>query len=575
MVEKRWVQKRTEESIVKHLTDEIKVNRILCELMVNRGISSYNEAKNFFRPTLNDLHDPFLMKDMDLAIDRINLAIQNGEKILVYGDYDVDGTTSVALVYSFFNQIYQNMDFYIPDRYSEGYGISKIGIDWAKENGTTLIVALDCGIKSIENIGYAKSLGIDFIVCDHHLPSEELPPAVAILDPKRLDCEYPFKELSGCGIGFKLIQAFSIRYDLPKERYESYLDLVSVSIAADIVSLLDENRTMAYYGLQQLNEKPRFGFQALIDMSSLKGEITISTIVFTLGPRINAAGRIGHGSLAVKLLLAETMEEAVGHATGLQNNNIERRFLDTGITEEAISLIDNDPVQIGRKSTVLYQPHWHKGVLGIVASRLLDKYYRPTIILTGDNGVVNGSARSVVGFDIYAAIESCSELLEQFGGHKYAAGLSMKKENVPQFIEKFENIVKENLDESMLMPEIEIDAEISFGALGSSFVNVLKQFAPFGPNNMKPVFVTKNVKAVGKVSVVGENHLRFSVKDSKSKSFFNCIAFGMADYKSILEDRKPFHICYNVEENEWNNTISYQLYIKDIKSSDEEENIFL
>jgi single-stranded-DNA-specific exonuclease len=566
MLQKRWVLRSADQNQVKSLTDELKVQRTLCELMVNRGINEYDVAKKFFRPQLSDLHDPFLMKDMDRAVERINTAIQTNEKVLIYGDYDVDGTTAVATMYSFLIQIYNQVAFYIPDRHKEGYGISQEGIDWANANGITLIIALDCGIKSIEKVAYGKSLGIDFIICDHHLPGETIPEAYAVLDPKRIDCEYPFKELSGCGIGFKLAQGFAQKYDMPIERIEPLLDMVAVSIAADIVDLQDENRTLAYFGLKLLNSNPRFGFKALIDMSSLKGELTISSVVFTLGPRINAAGRIGHGSLAVKLLVAETYEEACTHADALQINNNERRNLDSGITEEALLLLERDPINHERKSTVLFKPDWNKGVLGIVASRLLDKYYRPTIVLTGANGIVNGSARSVMGYDIYAAIESCSELLDQFGGHKYAAGLSLKTENVPFFIEKFERIVSETMIESMLTPEIEIDAEVPLSFINTSNYNILKQFAPFGPKNMKPVFVTMNVVAVGRVGIVGENHLRFSIKDSKGGQIINCIGFGLAEHKELVDSRKPFNLCYCIEENEWNNSVSFQLYIKDIKS---------
>ncbi len=575
MLQKRWVMRSADQTQVKSLTDALKVQRTLCELMVKRGIDEYDVAKKFFRPQLSDLHDPFLMKDMDKAVERINTAIQNNEKILIYGDYDVDGTTAVATVFAFLIQIYPKVEFYIPDRHKEGYGISQQGIDWAHDNGITLIIALDCGIKSVDKVAYGKTLQVDFIIGDHHLPGETLPDAVAILDPKRLDCTYPFKELSGCGIGFKLAQAFAQKYDMPIERIEPLLDLVAMSIAADIVDLQDENRTLAYFGLKLLNTNPRFGFKALIDLSSLKGELTISSVVFTLGPRINAAGRIGHGSLAVKLLLAETYEEACTHADALQLNNTERRSLDTGITEEAIMLLENDPINSTRKSTVLFKPDWNKGVLGIVASRLLDKYYRPTIVLTGANGMVNGSARSVMGYDIYAAIESCSELLDQFGGHKYAAGLSLKTENVPLFIEKFEKIVADTMIDSMMIPEVEIDAEIPLSFINTSNYNILKQFAPFGPKNMKPVFVSMNVVAAGRVGIVGENHLRFSIKDPKGGQLINCIGFGLAGYKDIIDNRKPFNVCYCIEENEWNNAVTFQLYIKDIKSIEDTDILHL
>jgi len=566
-MEKRWVEnKLSDEKTVSQLVDQLNINTIIATLLVNRGITTFKEAEEFFRPKLEHLHNPFLMKDMDIAIHRIEHAIANQENILIYGDYDVDGTTSVALVYSFFKSIYPNLAYYIPDRYKEGYGISYAGIDYAQENQFSLIIALDCGIKSIDHIQYAKERNIDFIICDHHTPGATIPEAVAVLDPKRSDCEYPFKELSGCGIGFKLIQAYAEKNNIPFENIIEYLDLVSVSIASDIVPVTGENRVLSYFGLEQLNSNPRPGLQALINISNLK-DITLNEIVFFIGPRINAAGRIDHAVHAVSLLIAETEKEAFDFCEVLNLKNNERKEFDQSITLEAIALIEEDDTAKYRKSTVLYNAEWHKGVIGIVASRLIDKYYRPTIILTESNGHAAGSARSVNGFDIYEAISACSHLLDQYGGHKYAAGLTMKIENIPAFVEKFEEIVSSTIEDTSLHQEIEIESEISLNEFNSKFYRILKQFSPFGPGNTKPIFLAKNVQLASEPKLIGKNnanHLKFSIVQNSSFSF-DCIAFGLGHYKSLLEQNEYFDICFNIEENTWRDKTSIQLNIKDIR----------
>ena len=566
-MEKRWVEnKLSDEKTVSQLVDQLNINTIIATLLVNRGITNFKEAEDFFRPKLEHLHNPFLMKDMDVAIQRIEQAIANNENILIYGDYDVDGTTSVALVYSFFKSIYPNLAYYIPDRYKEGYGVSYAGIDYANKNQYSLIIALDCGIKSIDHIVYAKERNIDFIICDHHLPGDAIPEAVAVLDPKRSDCEYPFKELSGCGIGFKLIQAYAEKNNIPFDKIIGYLDLVSVSIASDIVPVTGENRVLSYFGLEQLNSNPRPGLQALINISNLK-DITLNEIVFFIGPRINAAGRIDHAMHAVSLLIAETEKEAFDFCEVLNLKNNERKEFDQSITLEAIALIEEDEHAKHRKSTVLYNAEWHKGVIGIVASRLIDKYYRPTIILTESNGHAAGSARSVNGFDIYEAISACSHLLDQYGGHKYAAGLTMKIENIPAFVEKFEEIVSSTIEDTSLHQEIEIESEITLNEFNSKFYRILKQFAPFGPGNTKPVFLAKNVQLASEPKLIGKNnanHLKFSIVQNSSFSF-DCIAFGLGHYKNLLEQSEYFDICFNIEENTWRDKTTIQLNIKDIR----------
>ena len=564
---KRWkIKDKGDSAVVEKLVKELGVDSTVANLLAQRGITNFEEAKNFFRPSLSHLHDPFLMKDMDKAISRIELAISKGEKILIYGDYDVDGTTAVALVYTYFKTIHKEIAYYIPDRYSEGYGISFQGIDWAKENGYTLIIALDCGIKSIDKVEYATKLNIDFIICDHHRPGKEIPTAVAVLDPKRVDCNYPFKELSGCGIGLKLVQAWLAKNKLPFEDLEAYLDLAVVSIAADIVPVVDENRVLAFYGMKRLNSSPRPGFKAMLELANVKRDLTVSDLVFIIGPRINAAGRIENGKKAVELLICEDSASALISGQSINVTNTQRRDLDVKITEHALGLIDNNEELIGRKSTVLFHADWHKGVIGIVASRLTEKYYRPTIVLTESNGMATGSARSVKDFDVYEAIDACSDLLEQFGGHKYAAGLTLKLENLEAFQKKFEAVVSSTITEHMLIPEIEIDDSLSFDSINEKFLRVLRQLAPFGPGNMAPVFLTHNVVDAGNVCIVGSNHLRMDLRDQKNpKETFPAIAFGLGDRFSPVYQRKPFSVCYTIDENEVNGNVALQLNVKDIK----------
>jgi len=565
-MQKRWVVKPgADQALVKSLAKQLNINPILTSLLIQRGISTFEQARHFFRPLLEHLHDPFLMKDMDKAIDRIEKAIASQERILIYGDYDVDGTTAVSLVYMFLKERYSHLDFYIPDRYKEGYGVSTIGITWAHENGYSLIIALDCGIKAIDKVQYANSLGIDFIICDHHRPGSELPPAYAVLDPKRNDCTYPFDELSGCGIGFKLVQAFAQKNNIPFKDIAGYLDLVAVSIAADIVPITGENRTLAYFGLKRLNEQPRAGIKAILEVSGVNKELTISDIVFTIAPRINAAGRIESGNQAVELLIADNATTARFQGDEINEKNTTRKTLDQNITEQAFAQIEKNEDFKNRKSTVVFHPDWHKGVIGIVASRLTDKYYRPTIVLTQSNGYVAGSARSVKDFDIYNAIEACSDLLDQFGGHMYAAGLTMRPENIPAFCEKFEQIVCETIDEKSLTREVEIDAELDLKDITPSFYKILRQFAPFGPGNMTPVFKTEMVRDTGYGRVVGNNHLKLNLVHKGSRiNTYDGIAFQMGHYHPMIANGMPFNVCYHIEENTFNNKTSLQLNVKDI-----------
>lgn len=586
-MQKRWVLKeKPNNDVVMSLSRSLNISTLLASLLAQRGVASFDEARQFFRPKLTQLHDPFLMKDMDRAIYRIERALRNREKILVWGDYDVDGTTAVALVYTFLKSIYKDVGFYIPDRYTEGYGVSKAGVDFAKENNYTLIIALDCGIKAVDNITYAYNKRIDFIIADHHRPGDELPPAFAILDPKRADCNYPYKELSGCGLGFKLVQAFSKKNHMPFKRLQKYLDLVVVSIASDIVPITGENRILAYYGLKLMNSNPRPGFTAILHYSNIRKKsefqyveeeyafnrkLTISDLVFLIGPRINAAGRMESGKNSVELLIAKNIESAIEKAEQINQFNTERRNLDMQVTQQALELIENDKTHPFQKSTIVYNPDWHKGVLGIVASRLTEHYYRPTIILTKSNGLITGSARSVKNFDVYNAIDQCFDLLEHFGGHKYAAGMSIKPENFPAFKEKFESIVASTIEDHMLVPEISIDAKIKLNNISSKFFKVLKQFAPFGPENMAPVFMTENVVDTGYASIVGKNHLKLSLVHPDISGFpVAGIAFQQGDKLPVVQSGKPFSICYHVEENEWNGHVSLQLNIKDIKPYGEE-----
>jgi len=566
-MQKRWeLKEQGNTAIVERLSAELSIDKILSNLLAQRSITSFDEAKYFFRPSLENLYNPFLMKDMDKAVTRIQQAIQKNENILVYGDYDVDGTTAVALVYSFLTSIYTNISYYIPDRYTEGYGISFQGIDFASDNDFSLVIALDCGIKANEKINYANEKGIDFIICDHHLPGDELPEALAVLDPKRSDCDYPFKELSGCGVGFKLVQAFAQKNNIPFQNLLQYLDLLVCSIASDIVPIVDENRILAFYGLEKINKNPRAGIKAILELSALKKNMTISDVVFILGPRINAAGRIASGKNAVELLISDTIENAKTSGQLLNKNNLERKTLDTEITQHALSIIESDEILINKKTTVLFHPEWHKGVVGIVASRLIEKYYRPTILLTQSNGKATGSARSVKDYDVYSAIEKCSDLLEQFGGHKAAAGLTMKVENIELFTERFEKIVSETIEDYMLIPSIEIDAEINLSDITPKFFRVLKQFAPFGPGNMSPVFITRKIKDKGYAKMVGANHLKLEiVSPNDYKQSFSAIAFHQAEHFEKIKSGNAFDICYSIEENQWNGEVSLQLNIKDIR----------
>lgn len=562
---KRWTAKiEPEKDVVEALSKAINLNKVLTSILVQRGINSYEEAKRFFRPQLSYLHDPFLMKGMDLAVKRIQTAIELNQKILIYGDYDVDGTTAVATVYSFFKARYPHLDFYIPDRYTEGYGISFMSIDWASNNDFSLIIALDCGIKSVDKIAYANNKGVDFIICDHHLPGDEIPAAIAVLNPKQLDCTYPFKELSGAGIGYKLIQGFAIQNNIPSIEVERYLDLGAVSVASDLVPILDENRVLAHFGLKKLKQQPNNGLKALLEAYPDKPEFGVNDIVFFIGPRINAAGRIADAKDSVRLMTADSMEDAKKIAYQVNQHNIERRTFDQSITEHAFELIEKDPGFIDRKSTVLFHNEWHKGVIGIVASRLIEKYYRPTIVLTESNGMATGSARSVEGFDLYGAIEACSELLDQYGGHTHAAGLTLKLENLSKFIEKFETVVAKNIVERSLTPEIEYDMEIPLRTITPKFFSVLKQFSPFGPGNLNPVFMSKNVWDVGDATIVGNNHLKLSLTQEEGGRIFKAIGFGLGEHYDKVSQGISFDICFTIEENHFNGHVNLQLNIKDI-----------
>ena len=564
-MQKRWVERDVEKpETIAELQAALNIDEVLATLLAKRGVSNFEQARDFFRPDLRHLHDPFLMKDMEKAILRIEKAIASAEKILVYGDYDVDGTTSVALVYSFLKKYHPDIDFYIPDRYIEGYGISSQGIDHASENGFTLIIALDCGIKSVDKIDYANSKGVDFIICDHHLPGDTLPAAIAVLDPKRKDCEYPYKELSGCGIGFKLVQAFAEKNNIPFEEIICYLDLVVVSIASDIVPITGENRVLAWHGLKRLNTEPCKGLSALIDIAGKKQSYSIMDVVFMIGPRINAAGRIDDAKHAVNLLIADTLETAFAKGQVINLKNTERKLHDSSITEQALALIDNDPALIAQKTTVVFNQDWHKGVIGIVASRLTEKYYRPTIVLTQSNGHIAGSARSVLDFDLYEALSECSDLLLQFGGHKYAAGLTMKPENLAAFQQKFEAVVSASIRDELLIQAIQIDATLELKQIDAKFFRILNQFAPFGPQNMSPVFISRDVFVQGQASLVGLNHIKMCIRQHDS-TYFECIGFGLAEYMDKLNKGARFDVCYTIEENVFKEKSKLQLNIKGIK----------
>jgi single-stranded-DNA-specific exonuclease len=567
-MQKRWKVIQAEEAKVLALQEALKINPVLCKILVQRGIESFDSGKSFFRPQLNDLHDPWLMKDMQKAVDRILQAFENKEKILVFGDYDVDGTTSVACMYQFLKKIYQPdlVEFYIPHRYREGYGVSKNGIDHAFLHGYSLIVSLDCGIKSIDLIEYAKTLGIDFIVCDHHLPDAVLPPAVAILNPKQVDCSYPYKELCGCGVGFKLITALGRTLGRPDSEVFEYLDLVATAIAADIVPMTGENRVLAFYGLKKANENPNFGIKALKFLSGFQKDLHITNLVFMIAPRVNAAGRMDDARKAVQMFIAESHEEALHYAEMLHIDNTDRKAADQTITEEALDLIKNNTAWVDRKSTVLYRSHWHKGVVGIVASRLIDHYYRPTIILTQSGEYAAGSARSVAGFNVYEAIHQCKDLLLGYGGHFYAAGMTLEIDKVPAFQERFEEVVSASISAELLTPEIVIDAEVSFMDLKQSFYNIIYQMEPFGPENLRPIFVAKNVMDTGYSKVAKEQHIRFSLV--QGNIVFTGIGFNMAPKFSLFQLKKPMDIVFTLDENEWNNQKHLQLKVIDFRLSE-------
>ncbi|GAB1856478.1 single-stranded-DNA-specific exonuclease RecJ [Flavobacteriaceae bacterium MHTCC 0001] len=561
----RWTLKpKPEQYKIQHLQKALQVDKTIATLLVQRGIETYDAAKQFFRPSLNDLHDPYLMKDMDKAITRIEKAIANNENILVFGDYDVDGTTAVALLSTYLKTKHDLVYTYIPDRYDEGYGVSKKGIDFALENDFTLIIALDCGIKAVDKVAYAKKLGIDFIICDHHRPGETIPEAIAVLDPKQKDCKYPYKELCGCGVGFKLIQALAQKDGLTVNDLLPYLDLVATAIGADIVPIDGENRALAYFGLQIINTQPRPGIQAILDHVK-KTELTITDVVFIIAPRINAAGRMQHGNYAVKLLVEDDCNNAKQDALAIETYNSERQTTDKKITQEAlIQIEDNNEQQ--RLTTVVYDKDWHKGVIGIVASRLTETYYRPTLVFTKSGDKLAASARSVKGFDVYNALQACAEHIEQFGGHKYAAGLTLKEDNYEAFKQAFEDVVSRTIDKSLLTPEIKIDTQIDLQDITPKFYRILKQFAPFGPNNMTPVFMTENLRDSGYGKCVGEDktHLRLTASQ-KDSSRFVCIGFGMGDKYELISEGKPFHAAYSIDENEWQGSVSLQLKLRDIK----------
>lgn len=563
---KRWTLLQADESKIKALVQDLKIHPSLCKILIQRGIDSFEKAKDFFRPQLSHLHDPWLMKDMQKATNRILSAFQQKEKILVFGDYDVDGTTSVACMYQFLVSVYEKelVDFYIPHRYREGYGVSKQGIDFAKENGFTLIVSLDCGIKSIELIAYARELGIDFIVCDHHLPDSEVPAAVAILNPKQKDCTYPFKELCGCGVGFKLISALAQKLSVAEEKVLCYLDLVATAIAADIVPITGENRILAFYGLQQVNSKPSNGIKALMFLSKAEKQMHINNLVFMIAPRVNAAGRMDDAKKAVQMFISPTFEEALQYAELLHADNDERKEADSSISEEALAIINSSEILRNRKTTVLFQPHWHKGVVGIVASRLTDSYYRPTIVLTQSGEYAAGSARSVAGFNLYEAVHACREHLLGYGGHFAAAGLTLLTQNIEAFSDAFEKVVSETILPEQLIPEIIVDAELSFSDIRHPIFNIIKQMEPFGPENMRPVFITRNVSDTGFSKIVKDQHLRLVVKHDNIT--LTGIFFKAAHLLPIIQQGN-FDLVYTIDENEWNGSTTLQLKVIDLRPS--------
>jgi len=562
----RWkIKPEKNPQITSKLTRELGIEVTLAKLLVNRGIETFDQAKSFYRPNLSDLHNPFLMKDMDRAVERIEHAISENENILVYGDYDVDGTTSVSLLSSYLKTIQPNIATYIPDRYDEGCGISYKGIDYASDNDISLIIALDCGIKAVDKVAYAKEKGIDFIICDHHRPGNEIPKAVAVLDPKREDCAYPYKELCGCGVGFKLIQALASKRNQTIEDLTEYLDLVATAIAADIVPITGENRVLAYFGLQVINQRPRTGIKAMIQQIQKK-TLTITDVVFIIAPRINAAGRIKHGNYAVELLTELDFDKAVSFASEIEKNNNFRKDLDKSITQEALQQIEENKEQ-QNYSTVVYNENWHKGVIGIVASRLIETYYKPTLVFTKSGEKLAASARSVKGFDVYNALEQCSEFIEQFGGHKYAAGLTLKQEDYENFKARFEEVVKQTLPEELRTPEISIDAEISLSEVTPKFYRIINQLAPFGPQNMKPVFMSSGLRDNGYGKKVGDDqsHLKLNIIEGANQKTYNAIGFSMGNKHRLIQNGNPFKAVFNIDENHWNGHTSLQLLLKDLQ----------
>ena len=574
ITERKWtVREPGDPEKVDRLATELGVDRVLAELLVQRGVETFQQARAFFRPSLEDLHDPFLMKDMDKAVERLHEAITKGQKILVYGDYDVDGTTAVALVYSFVRRFTKRVEYYIPDRYDEGYGVSYKGLDWASDNDVDLLITLDCGIKAIEKVEYARSKGIDVIICDHHLPEDELPGAVAVLDPKREDCHYPFDDLCGCGVGFKFVQGYSIKYGIDFESLEPLLDLQVVSIASDLVSMVGENRVLAHFGLKRLNENPRKGLLAMLSLAKLEpGHVTIDDIVFKIGPRINAAGRMESGRLAVELLTAMDDRSAFQIGEKINDNNNERKNIDREITQEALQMVAGGTALETENVTIVYNPTWNKGVVGIVASRLVEAYYKPTVVLTKSNGFITGSARSVAGFDLYASIESCADLLENFGGHVYAAGLTMKEEHLEEFCKRMNQFVSGNITKQELTPVVDIDARLDFSQITPKFFRILKQFQPFGPGNANPVFLTDDVYDAGNGRKVGAGgvHLKLDLmQESQPYRQIPAIGFNMAEFYDHIKAGNPIDVCYSIVENFYRGSSTLQLRLKDMRERDE------
>lgn len=566
MLEKRWNLPEADKQKADSLQQALRIHPAICQILVQRGIDSFDSAKDYFRPSLSHLHDPWLMKDMDKAVERILMAVSRKEKILVFGDYDVDGTTAVACMYQFLKKIHSPLDFYIPHRYREGYGVSKAGIDFAYENGFTLIIALDCGIKSADLIAYAKTIGIDFIICDHHLPDEILPDAVAILNPKQKDCNYPYQELCGCGVGFKLISALAPQFGLGNDAVLEYIDLVATAIAADIVPMTGENRVLAFHGLQKVNQNPNKGIKALMQLSGLVKDLQINNLVFMIAPRVNAAGRMDDARKAVEMFVAETDAEALHYAEMLHSDNSERKEADVSITTEALEVIAGNEEWVSRKSTLVFKETWHKGVVGIVASRLIEHYYRPTIVLTRSGDYAAGSARSVPGFNLYEAIHACREHLLGYGGHFAAAGMTLELHQVDAFRNKFEEVVAATIDPQLLIPEILIDAEINFKDITWPFYNIIQQMEPFGPENLRPLFVARRVMDTGWSRIVKEQHLRFVLRQDNIT--LTGIGFGMAEKWALLQQKKPIDVVFKIDENEWQGEKSLQLKVLDCKLSE-------